>query len=96
MWGLLRLAHHNEHTLTTHTLTICTHAYTHINHSNRDMPISKLEKLFEAETLSERDSYDIGSDDSTQAPALARIRGSRKSRRESVKVGARESVKVGE
>ena len=53
------------------------------------MPISKLEKLFEAETLSERDTYDIGSDDSTQGPALARIRGSRKIRRESVKVGGR-------
>ena len=85
----LALAGSSQQTHTHHTLTIHTHAYTHINLSNRDMPISKLEKLFEAETLSERDSYDIGSDDSTQAPALARIRGSRKSRRESVKVGGR-------
>ena len=53
------------------------------------MPISKLEKLLEAETLSERDSYDVGSDDSTQGPAIKRIRGSRKTRRESVKVRER-------
>ena len=53
------------------------------------MPISKLEKLLEAETLSERDSYDVGSDDSTQGPAIKRIRGSRNSRRESVEVGER-------
>jgi len=68
-----------------------THPPTHpLPQSNRDIPISKLEKLFEAETLSERDSYDVGSDDSTQAPALERLRGSMKIKRESEKVRQRD------
>ena len=50
------------------------------------MSMSKLEELFEAETLSERDTFDEGTDKSTQAPALRRLRGSMLMRRESVKV----------
>ena len=36
--------------------------------------ISKLEQLFEQETLKERDNYDEGADDSTTETALARLK----------------------
>ncbi len=38
--------------------------------------MSKLEALFEGETLVERDNFDEGVDVSTQRPALRRLRGS--------------------
>ena len=36
--------------------------------------MSKLEQLFEQETLKERDNYDEGADDSTTELALARLK----------------------
>lgn len=36
--------------------------------------MSKLEQLFEQETLKERDNYDQGADDSTTEFALARLK----------------------
>ena len=50
--------------------------------SNREFTISKLEQLYEAETLSERDSFDIGADESTQEPAIKRLRQSIKKKRD--------------
>ena len=39
--------------------------------------MSKLEQLFEQETLKERDNYDEGADDSTTEFALARLKSSK-------------------
>jgi len=41
--------------------------------SSRDT-MSKLEQLFEQETLKERDNYDEGADDSTTELALAKLK----------------------
>ena len=54
--------------------------------SNRTVPVSKLEVLFEAETLAERDKFDEGTDVSTQAPALRRLGGKILKKRHSEKV----------
>ena len=48
--------------------------------------MSKLEVLFEAETLAERDKFDEGTDVSTQAPALHRLGGKLLQKRHSEKV----------
>ena len=45
-------------------------------HSDLETPISKLEALFEGETLTDRENFDEGVDVSTQRPALRRLRGS--------------------
>ena len=53
------------------------------------MPISKLEKMFEAETLAEREQFATGSDSSMQEPALRRLKGNvAHKRREGIKVGS--------
>ena len=39
--------------------------------------MSKLEQLFEQETLKERDNYDEGADDSTTELALAKLKSSK-------------------
>ena len=49
--------------------------------------MSKLEMLFEAETLAEKDKFDEGTDVSTQAPALHRLGGKILRKRHSEKVG---------
>ena len=54
--------------------------------SNRSVPVSKLEVLFEAETLAEKDKFDEGTDVSTQAPALHRLGGKILKKRHSEKV----------
>ena len=58
----------------------------HTHCSNRSIPVSKLEVLFEAETLAERDKFDEGTDVSTQAPALRRLGGKILKKRHSEKV----------
>lgn len=55
---------------------------------NRQTSISKIEELFEAETLSEKDCFDEGSDITIQMPALRRLRKSMKRKRASVTVSA--------
>ena len=56
-------------------------------YSNRTVSMSKLEVLFEAETLAEKDKFDEGTDVSTQAPALHRLGGKILRKRHSEKVG---------
>lgn len=63
-------------------LTNCRHTF----YSNRSIPVSKLEVMFEAETLVERDKFDEGTDVSTQAPALQRLGGKILRKRHSEKV----------
>ena len=57
--------------------------------SNRSVPVSKLEVLFEAETLAEKDKFDEGTDVSFQAPALHRLGGKILKKRHSKKVGSK-------
>lgn len=63
------------------------HSFSYVSISNRDMPISKLEQMFEAETLSDREMFEVAMDSSTQEPALRRLKGSAVSKkRKEIKV----------
>ena len=63
-------------------------------HRNRQTSLSKIEELFEAETLSEKHCFDEGSDVTIQMPALRRLRKSMKRKRASATVSVSAAMNI--